>query len=243
MEAEKALDTSYYPQNESEGSRAGQHITYECFSHLNFNDCFYALNFMLCDSEEEGFRLKALAASDKEGELNNKTCRIVSKAFIAREKETIIGSEVSLDSQGNEIEPEYEMTKVGEVKRAVYFQYRIDSLDQDCMRDPKIIIGLCRGGDVADDPYAFASYMELSKTAEVWAMNLNTGDKLSNKRWTSYYNLDKEDVNKENAEPFPCPKYGFFTQECVVGIAIDMDRGIMSFYKDGHDLGQAFVDK
>jgi hypothetical protein len=26
----------------------------------------------------------------------------------------------------------------------------------------------------------------------------------------------------------------------IVGVLVDLDRGIINFYKDGHDLGQAF---
>jgi len=33
------------------------------------------------------------------------------------------------------------------------------------------------------------------------------------------------------------PEFGYFTEGCVVGILIDMDRGIVNFYKDGYDLG------
>ena len=216
LEAEKARDDS-------------EPRLFDLFPDLNFNDTFYALNFQLND--EEGFRLKALSNATKEGMANNNTCRIVSKNYIAREKETIIESEFEVDSNGNEIVPEREIVKVAEIQRAVYFQYRIDTVSEKACQDPKIIIGLCRGGDVEDDPYAFASYMELSKTAQVWAMNMNTGDKFGNKRWTGYYNLDKE----------PFPKYGYFTDGCVIGVSVDMDRGIVSFYKDGHDLGQAFV--
>jgi len=37
------------------------------------------------------------------------------------------------------------------------------------------------------------------------------------------------------------PKFGLFEAGCVVGVLIDMDRGILSYYKDGNDLGPAFV--
>lgn len=36
-------------------------------------------------------------------------------------------------------------------------------------------------------------------------------------------------------------QFGVFAETNVVGCLVDMDRGIISFYKDGHDLGQAFV--
>ena len=58
-------------------------------------------------------------------------------------------------------------------------------------------------------------------------MNLQTGDKYSKKKWKEYYVMDKDEV----------PKYGYFYEGCVIGVLIDMDRGIMSFYKDGYDMG------
>jgi hypothetical protein len=39
--------------------------------------------------------------------------------------------------------------------------------------------------------------------------------------------MDKDDV----------PKFGYFTEGCIIGMCLDMDRGILSFFKDGHDLG------
>jgi len=51
-------------------------------------------------------------------------------------------------------------------------------------------------------------------------------------KWRSYYDNEGDDGFN---------KYGFFTQGCVVGVLLDMDRGILNFYKDGNDLGTAFV--
>jgi len=36
--------------------------------------------------------------------------------------------------------------------------------------------------------------------------------------------------------------YGAFTEGSVVGVLLDMDRGVIRFYKDGNDLGEAFSD-
>lgn len=61
-------------------------------------------------------------------------------------------------------------------------------------------------------------------------MNLATGDKYCDIKWKDYYNLDSGN-----------PRYGYFTEGCLIGVLVDMDRGSMNFFKDGFDLGQAFV--
>ena len=71
---------------------------------------------------------------------------------------------------------------------------------------------------------------DLSRQADVWALNLSTGDKFTGRKWRDYYNIDKD-----------VPKYGNFEEGCIIGILIDMDRGILNFFKDGYDLGQAFI--
>lgn len=64
---------------------------------------------------------------------------------------------------------------------------------------------------------------------------MNTGDKFSAKRWKSYYDIDIETNN------FAIPQHGLFPTGTVVGTLVDMDRGVISFFKDGKDLGEAFV--
>ena len=67
-------------------------------------------------------------------------------------------------------------------------------------------------------------------------MNLETGDKFTNKKWKNYYCTDvKDKINP--------PRYGLFRQGCIVGVLVDMDRGTINFYKDGQDLGPAFIDR
>jgi hypothetical protein len=56
---------------------------------------------------------------------------------------------------------------------------------------------------------------------------LNTGDKFSKHKWKDYYNVDVGEV----------PRFGHFISGTILGVMIDMDRGILSFYKDGNDLG------
>ena len=40
---------------------------------------------------------------------------------------------------------------------------------------------------------------------------------------------------------YAIPKYGLFTPGSIVGVLVDMDRGAINFFKDGQDLGPAFV--
>jgi len=63
-------------------------------------------------------------------------------------------------------------------------------------------------------------------------MNLATGDINTGKKWNDYYPIEET----------PEPPYGYFDVGCVVGVCVDMQRGIINFYKDGYDLGQAFVE-
>lgn len=42
-------------------------------------------------------------------------------------------------------------------------------------------------------------------------------------------------------DKFAIPQYGLFITGCIIGTLVDMDRGMISFFKDGNDLGQAFV--
>ena len=75
----------------------------------------------------------------------------------------------------------------------------------------------------------------MSRQFNVWCLNLETGDKFSNKKWKNYYGTDfKDPMNK--------PKYGLFNQGTIIGILVDMDRGSINFFKDGIDLGPAFTD-
>jgi len=66
-------------------------------------------------------------------------------------------------------------------------------------------------------------------------MSLHSGDKFTKKRWETYYEVDME------ADHHVIPKHGLFGVGTIVGVLLDMDRGIINFYKDGNDLGQAFV--
>ena len=67
-------------------------------------------------------------------------------------------------------------------------------------------------------------------------MSLETGDKFQNKRWRNYYQIDLE--NQKDG-----PKFGAFEEGTVIGCLLDTDRGCMNFFKDGNDLGLAYVQE
>ena len=67
-------------------------------------------------------------------------------------------------------------------------------------------------------------------------MNLETGDKFTKKKWRSYYGVDYRD-------PLNPPKHGLFYEGTIMGVLLDMDRGTLNFFKDGVDLGPAFIDR
>ena len=52
-----------------------------------------------------------------------------------------------------------------------------------------------------------------------------------NRKWKEYYEVDV----------LPEPRFGHFREGTIIGCQIDMERGVISFFKDGQDLGQAFV--
>ena len=74
-------------------------------------------------------------------------------------------------------------------------------------------------------------------------MNLNTGDIFTDRRWREYYDVDgKNDLNEEKVKLRESQKQRIlkkrkFVEGTIVGILLDMDRGIINFFKDGRDLG------
>ena len=66
----------------------------------------------------------------------------------------------------------------------------------------------------------------------MWCINLATGDKFHDRKWRDYYNIEDSE-----------PAFGDFEVGTVVGVLIDIDRGMINFYKDGNDLGSAFIMK
>ena len=67
---------------------------------------------------------------------------------------------------------------------------------------------------------------------------MNTGDIFTEKKWRGYFDTESsiEDYKKVTKKP----RSNKFVVGTIVGMLVDMDRGIINFYKDGHDLGQAF---
>jgi hypothetical protein len=110
-------------------------------------------------------------------------------------------------------------------KYKFYFQYRIDELNEDEKFNPKICIGVCREN--------FLVNQDLSRQEDVWCINCATGDKFNKKRWRSYYNIEGMSWQSEEKS---------FQVGTVIGILVDLDRRTLHFYKDGVDLGQAFMN-
>jgi hypothetical protein len=92
-------------------------------------------------------------------------------------------------------------------------------------KKPRICVGLCR-----ED---FLVNKDLSRQVNVWCINLATGDKFTNKRWKDYYRV-------EGALE---PDHGWFEVGSIIGVLVNIDRGSVHFYKDGKDLGEAFVNR
>lgn len=85
--------------------------------------------------------------------------------------------------------------------------------------NPRLIIGIAR-----ED---FKLYHDMSRHYGVWGLNLETGDKYCKKKWRAYFDNSKVK----------------FSVGSVIGLLLDMDRGFISFYLDGYDLGPAFVSE
>ena len=96
--------------------------------------------------------------------------------------------------------------------------------------NPRVIIGVCRD--------TIMPSTDLHRSNDCFGMSLNTGDILTNRRWKDFYPAEQVD---ENGDPNP-PK-GVFKVGTVIGVLVDMDRGIVAFYKDKEDLGTACVQK
>ena len=110
-------------------------------------------------------------------------------------------------------------------KNKYYFQYRIDELPEGEVA-PKIFLGYSRATFDPEQDYA--------QQEDLWCLSLETGDKFSGQKWKQYYEIDQE------TQTAP-PRYGLFEAGSVVGVLLDTDRGAVTFYKDGNDLGLAFL--
>lgn len=100
----------------------------------------------------------------------------------------------------------------------------------------------------------------LSRQDEVWCLNLSSGDVLTNKKWKQYYDCDDDD-DEPTAHQLSYLFKGSSNQSnqitndrtnnndrtfkhgTIVGMLIDQNRGDISFYKDGEDLGIAIINK
>ena len=112
-------------------------------------------------------------------------------------------------------------------KNKKYFQLRLDEVPEGNLR-PRIVLGFCK-----ED---FKVEKELARQDKVWCMSLHSGDKFGAKHWSPYYEI--EGAMNARTEP----EFGLFVTGTIIGVLLDMDRGLIHFYKDGNDLGQAFAD-
>lgn len=166
-------------------------------------ETFYA---HLLKIDEYGERITS--KSDKLG-------RIMTKEGLATEEEEVVeeyDEEVPVSQVEKKIVPVEELTKV------FYFQWRIDTLEQDNII-PKIYIGIAKK--------ELGLKVNLSTSKDAFCIYLATGDVFGKRRWKDYYLI----------EPNKQPKFGHFVEGCVVGILIDRDRGVINFFKDGNDMG------
>ena len=69
-------------------------------------------------------------------------------------------------------------------------------------------------------------------------MNIASGDIYTNKFWREYYDVDREIILSNGKKRSNKVVVG-----SVIGALVDMDRGIINFFKDGKDLGQAFCSE
>ena len=168
---------------------------------------FYVLNL---DIDEFGERLTS--KTHEQG-------RVISKEGMEKPENSVVESEYEeLDKHGRVIIKPAPIIPIDQLLNVFYFQYRLDNLTEP-YQNPKVCIGVCRS--------SFKIDRDLSQQNDVWCINLNTGDKFSKHKWKDYYNVD---VGED-------PKYGNFIAGTVIGVMVDMDRGIIAFLKDGNDLG------
>ena len=80
--------------------------------------------------------------------------------------------------------------------------------------------------------------------ANCWAWSLRSGDKFYNKKWKKYYEINPNDDDDEDPKPKhlkePMAEFGLFNTGTVIGAFLDTDRGFITFFKDGNELGLAF---
>ena len=110
--------------------------------------------------------------------------------------------------------------------------------EEDPGSQPNIIIGFMR-----EDYDTSKDFMKQDK-ANCWAWSLRSGDKFYNKKWKKYYEINPNDDDEEDPKPThlkePMAEFGLFKPGTVIGAFLDTDRGFITFFKDGNELGLAF---
>jgi len=76
---------------------------------------------------------------------------------------------------------------------------------------------------------------DLNKQKNIFCLNLCTGDVYSNKHWREYYDVEAEVTLKSGKT-----RLNAFQAGSIAGCLVDTERGSISFFKDGKDLGVAF---
>ena len=184
------------------------------------NNCIYKLNMRV---DEYGERIQTYTDG---------TARIISGDCMIHEPEWEVDEENDYyDRYGNclpgPIQPA-KLIPVQEIVNAFYFQWRIDGLRTEDSYNPRVIVGVCRDSIMPST--------DLNRSNDCFGLSLATGDVLVNRRWKDFY--PAEEVNQYGE---PCPPKGVFTVGTTIGVLVDMDRGIIAFYKDNEDLGTACV--
>ena len=112
---------------------------------------------------------------------------VVRKDVRVEEEEEVYinGKLVASDKREVPIIPITDLTNV------FYFQYRVDYLEQGNIH-PRIVVGICRK--------CFSLKKDLSRQSNIWALNLGSGDKFTDKRWRDYYPIELNEY----------PALGFF---------------------------------
>lgn len=81
--------------------------------------------------------------------------------------------------------------------------------------------------------------------AGLYMLSLETGDIISGLNGQKpFYEISESMPESANEKlNAPEPKYGYFKNDCVVGLLHDADRGMLTFFKDGNSLGIAYNTK
>ena len=69
---------------------------------------------------------------------------------------------------------------------------------------------------------------------------MNTGDIFTDRKWREYYDVTRCRKVGTQQNGKVKMKSNSVVAGSIIGVLVDMDRGMINFFKDGKDLGQAF---